>query len=105
MSHRGEALMKHDRKVCDFCPIITPLDYTINQPVSLCNLSDMCATVQLFKESCSDAIIFPNISLQNTEKHLYMNFYTDVLYIKLFICNFIFKNHLELINVFSEILS
>ena len=28
MSHRGEASMKHDRKVCDFCPIITPLDYT-----------------------------------------------------------------------------
>ena len=27
MSHRGEASMKHDRKVCDFCPIITPLDY------------------------------------------------------------------------------
>ena len=28
MSHRGEASMKHNRKVCDFCPIITPLDYT-----------------------------------------------------------------------------
>ena len=27
MSHRGEASMKHDGKVCDFCPIITPLDY------------------------------------------------------------------------------
>ena len=27
MSHRGEASMKHDRKVCDFCPIITTLDY------------------------------------------------------------------------------
>ena len=27
MSHRREASMKHDRKVCDFCPIITPLDY------------------------------------------------------------------------------
>ena len=26
MSHRGEASMKHDRKVCEFCPIITPLD-------------------------------------------------------------------------------
>ena len=26
MSHRGEASMKHDRKVCDFCSIITPLD-------------------------------------------------------------------------------
>ena len=25
MSHRGEASMKHDIKVCDFCPIITPL--------------------------------------------------------------------------------
>ena len=31
---------------------------TINQPVSLRNLSDMCATVQLCEESCSDAIIF-----------------------------------------------
>ena len=30
MSHRGEASMKHDRKVCDFCPIITPLDYIKN---------------------------------------------------------------------------
>ena len=29
MSHRGEASMKHDRKVCNFCPIITPLDYTM----------------------------------------------------------------------------
>ena len=27
MSHHGGASMKHDRKVCDFCPIITPLDY------------------------------------------------------------------------------
>ena len=27
MSHRGEASMKHDKKVCDFCPIITPPDY------------------------------------------------------------------------------
>ena len=25
MSHRGKASMKHDRKVCDFRPIITPL--------------------------------------------------------------------------------
>ena len=23
MSHHGEASMKHDRKVCDFCPILT----------------------------------------------------------------------------------
>ena len=29
MSHCGEALVKHDRKVCDFCPIITPLDYIL----------------------------------------------------------------------------
>ena len=29
MSHRGEASMKHNRKVRDFCPIITPLDYTV----------------------------------------------------------------------------
>ena len=29
MSHRGEASMKHDRKVCDFCPIITPPDYIL----------------------------------------------------------------------------
>ena len=28
MSHCGEASMKYDKKVCDFCPIITPLDYT-----------------------------------------------------------------------------
>ena len=27
MSHHGEALVKCDKKVCDFCPIITPLDY------------------------------------------------------------------------------
>ena len=26
MSHRGEASVKRERKVCDFCPIITPLD-------------------------------------------------------------------------------
>ena len=30
----------------------------INQPVSLCNLSDKCATVQLFQDFVSDAIIF-----------------------------------------------
>ena len=27
MSHCGEASVKCDKKVCDFCPIITPLDY------------------------------------------------------------------------------
>ena len=26
MSHCGEASMKRDREVCDFCPIINPLD-------------------------------------------------------------------------------
>ena len=29
MSHRSEASVKHDRKVCDVCPIITPLDYML----------------------------------------------------------------------------
>ena len=29
MSHSGEALVKRNRNVCVFCPIITPLDYVI----------------------------------------------------------------------------
>ena len=41
----------------------------INQPVSLCNLSNMRANVQLFQESFSDAIIFfPNVSQCKREK-------------------------------------
>ena len=29
MSRRGEALAKHDRRICDLCRIITPLDYKV----------------------------------------------------------------------------
>ena len=29
MSRRGEYLAKHDREICDFCCIITPLDYKV----------------------------------------------------------------------------
>ena len=31
MSHCGEASVKGDGKVCDFCPIITPIDYTVSK--------------------------------------------------------------------------
>ena len=38
MSHRGEVSVKHDRKVYDFCPIITPLDYISYNKLCVINL-------------------------------------------------------------------
>ena len=40
MSHRCEASMKHDKKVCDFCPIITPLDYTIKLKLAIATFTN-----------------------------------------------------------------
>ena len=47
MSHRGEASVKHDRKVYDFCPIITPLDYTVTVPIFTATLITIVVVIKL----------------------------------------------------------
>ena len=37
ISHRREASVKRDIKVCDFCPIITPLEYIETDDVTQTN--------------------------------------------------------------------
>ena len=43
ISHRREASVKRDIKVCDFCPIITPLDYIETDDVTQTNKFAMAA--------------------------------------------------------------
>ena len=43
ISHRCEASVKGDIKVCDFCPIITPLDYIETDDVTQTNKFTMAA--------------------------------------------------------------
>ena len=50
--------------------------------VQLCNCPNNFCLMQSF---------FQNISQCNREKHHYVNFHTDMFYIKLFICTFLFK--------------
>ena len=64
----------------------------INQPVSLCNLSDKCATVQLFQDFVSDAIVFFQTFYNAiAKKNLYELPHRHVFYIKLFFCSFLFE--------------
>ena len=64
MSHCGEASMKHDRKVCDFCPIITSLDST--SPLFKQNF-----ILKFQDKVCLENILFVRKSLNNLSPSIF----------------------------------